>query len=323
MNTKERIIDFLESNRGNPVSGSELAECLGITRSAVWKAVNELKEIGYKIHSVQSRGYILDDENSMLSAASIKKYIKTDSFNFIVEDKVSSTNTVIKEMAEKGEGEFTVLIANSQTAGRGRFGRTFFSPPESGIYMSILLRPRFSAQSSLYLTTCAAVCAARAIENASEIPAKIKWVNDIYLAERKVCGILTEASVDFESGSLNYAVIGIGINIFPPEGDFPPDIQKKAGSIFSSAFSGDVRSKIVADILNNFIEFYPQLEHKPFLEEYKRRSLLTGREILVLKADKSIPARADFIDDDFKIHVTYKDGSTDALSSGDVSLMFN
>lgn len=323
MNTKERIVDFLESNRGNPVSGAVLASKLGITRSAVWKAVNELKESGYKIHSVQSRGYILDDENSVLSAASIKKYIKNDCFNFIVEDEVSSTNTIMKEMAEKGSGEFTVLIANSQTAGRGRFGRAFFSPPESGIYMSILLRPDLSAQSSLYLTTCAAVCAARAVENAAKIPAKIKWVNDIYLSERKVCGILTEASVDFESGSLNYAVIGIGINVFPPEEDFPSDIQKKAGSIFSFTSSGDVRSKIIADILNNFIDFYPQLEHKPFLEEYKSRSLLTGRDILVLKANESIPARADFIDDDFKIHVTYEDGSTAALSSGDVSLRLN
>ena len=148
--------------------------------------------------------------------------------DIIEKDSVTSTNTELIEMAKNGAKEGTVLIASEQTAGKGRTGKSFYSPEGSGVYLSILLRPDFKPEDALFLTTIAAVATAKAIESVSDKEAKIKWVNDVYLDNKKVCGILTESALSSDMEKLDYAVVGIGINLCPPEGGFPDDIKNIA-----------------------------------------------------------------------------------------------
>ena len=197
----------------------------------MWKAIQKLEEAGHKIRAVPKRGYTLAPESDVLTVQSVSRFLDTDMPVYLqVQTEVTSTNTLLKAQAEQGAPEGTVLIAESQTAGKGRLGRHFTSPPGTGIYFSLLLRPHCTAEKSLFITTTAAVAVCEAIEQVTGLNPQIKWVNDIYLNEKKVCGILTEASVDFENGGLNWAVLGIGINIAVPKEGFPEEIRSIAGA---------------------------------------------------------------------------------------------
>ena len=166
-----------------------------------------------------------------LSPSDITRHLKTDNLTVEVYKEVTSTNTLLKQRSQSGAPHGLVIAAESQTSGRGRMGREFFSPDQTGVYFSILLRPTLSPSDALLITTCAAVACARALEKISGKTAQIKWVNDIYIDERKVCGILTEAS--FVQGKIDFAVLGIGINLYTPDNGFPADIKDKAGSLFT------------------------------------------------------------------------------------------
>lgn len=255
-----------------------------------------------------------------LNAETIQSHLRHKELIPEVHKSVSSTNTLAKQAGEQGAPEGTVIIAEAQTAGRGRMGRNFFSPADTGIYFSVLLRPAFSPADSLLITTSAAVACAGAMEAVSGQETQIKWVNDIYVAQQKVCGILTEASLDPKNGGLRYAVLGIGINLIPPDGDFPEDIRGKAGALFSNDSGEDLRARLAAEILDRFFDEYPHILEKNFLEEYRRRSILTGRTVDVLRGSTVIPAVVQGIADDFSLIVTYADGHTEHLSSGEVSL---
>ncbi|WP_300382626.1 biotin--[acetyl-CoA-carboxylase] ligase, partial [Clostridium sp.] len=231
-------------------------------------------------------------------------------------------NSAIKDLAIKGEKEGTVIISEEQTEGRGRFGRKFYSPKGTGIYMSILLRPQISGSESFLITTAAAVAVAEAIEGVSGKEAKIKWVNDIYCEDKKVCGILTEASFDLESGGLEYAVLGIGINVKTPENGFPEEIKYIASEIFDNkAFNlEDVRSKLVAEVLERFWVYYKDIKKKTFLTAYKEKSLLINKEVFIISRSSSKKAMVLDIDDECKLKVRMEDGSIQFLSSGEVSI---
>ena len=236
-----------------------------------------------------------------------------------IRDSVSSTNTVLKELAEQGAPEGTVLIAKEQSAGKGRLGRSFFSPRGTGLYMSILLRPKFSAEESLSITTAAAVAVAGAVEEVTGRPAKIKWVNDVYLDGYKICGILTEASADFETGGLHYAVLGIGVNLQAPEGGFSEEIREIAGALFKTVLP-EAQEMLAAGILNRFFAFYSDLTARSFLQEYRERSLLTGTQIHFLYGNESFTGKVIGIDDDFRLMVELEDGSKKTFSAGEVDI---
>jgi BirA family biotin operon repressor/biotin-[acetyl-CoA-carboxylase] ligase len=222
-------------------------------------------------------------------------------------------------MAAKGAKEGTVILALEQTEGRGRMGRSFYSPKASGIYFSIILRPKLNLEDSLLITTSAAVAVAQAIERIAGVQAYIKWVNDIFVADKKVCGILTEASLNFESGGLEYAVVGIGINI--DTGTFPDEIRHIAGSIFSDKPKGNpVTSMLVAEVLNNISDMTSRITSKNYLNEYRKRSFLIGKDIFVLKGKEIISAKAVDIDDKARLVVEYEDHTREALLSGEVSI---
>lgn len=225
--------------------------------------------------------------------------------------EVSSTNTLIKELAAQGAAEGAVIIAERQTAGRGRRGRSFFSPEGSGLYLSLLLRPSFSTE---HITTAAAAAAALAIEEVSGRAADIKWVNDIWLDGHKVCGILCEAGSGF-------VVVGVGVNVTAPPQGFPEELKDIAGAVFTDGNAPDnARLRIGAAFLNHFTRFYTNMDAREHYPEYRQRCFLLGQEINVLRGGEAIPATAIDINEHCHLLVRYADGSEEYLSSGEVSI---
>lgn len=261
---KEEILRLLDENRGETISGEEMAKRLYVSRNAVWKAVCALRNEGIQIDAATRRGYRLLEGEEFFSSLSVSGRLNEPLCRHLsirVVDTAGSTNSVLKTLAEKGAPHGQVLIAKEQTAGRGRLGRSFCSPKDTGLYMSVLLRPRFSAEDALFITTAAAVAVAEAVDRFAESESKIKWVNDVYLSGKKVCGILTEAAMDFESGGLNYAVCGIGINLSAER--LPKELEAIAGGILSGQREGiDLRAPLAAEILTRFLRImtgFPRL----------------------------------------------------------------
>lgn len=322
MTLKEQVLNILEENKGKSISGTDLAEKLFVSRSAIWKAIKSLRNDGHKISAVTNKGYALSADSNVLSKSGIMPFLNDKTKNSITLDirkTVTSTNTVLKDIALGGKKQGYVLIAEEQTAGKGRLGRAFYSPNNTGIYMSILLRPKMTIDDSLLITTSAAVAVSRAVEKLCDKKAKIKWVNDVFVDGRKICGILTESALDFESGSLEYAVVGIGVNIAKPESDFPDEIKNTAGGFLDNV-KVNVRCKLIAEILNEFANQMENLSSRYYLDEYKRRSFLIGKNITVIKPNGNREAKAIDIDNKARLVVEYADKTTEHLSSGEVSI---
>lgn len=322
MSTKDTVLALFEKNKGFFISGERIAEELCISRTAVWKAVKKLQSEGYEIKAVTNRGYCLDKDSDVLSVRGIRSNLD-DSCKGLRPDvfvRVDSTNSVCVEKAKAGETEGYVAIAGSQSAGRGRRGKAFFSPAGSGIYMSILLRPEGLTENQvLHFTTMAAAAVSEAIEAVSDKKADIKWVNDIYIDGKKVCGILSEASYGIMTGKLEYVIVGIGINAYTPAGGFPSSIEKVAGSVFEEPRAG-LKNRLAAEVLNRFMAYYRHLPDTPYSDEYIKRSMVTGRDITVHKGDEMIRAHVLGIDEEFGLKVRYEDGSVEILRSGEISI---
>lgn len=231
--------------------------------------------------------------------------------------KLSSTNAYLKREARRGREEGFTVIAQRQTGGYGRYGRSFYSPSGTGLYMSILLKPKMSCDSSLLITTAAAVAVSEAIQTVTGKNALIKWVNDIYIGDKKVCGILTEAGYD-GSGVLSYAVLGIGINLYSPKDGFPEGLSEIAGYILDEK-TKDGMSRLSAEIINRFFDYYEELEAKPHLSAYRSRLNLVGRRIKVISAGGEKEAVCRGVNDDFALLTELEGGELEALSSGEVS----
>ncbi len=249
----------------------------------------------------------------------IRKKLKTDGVNLNVFELVDSTNTVLRNMANDGYGEKTVVIANEQTHGRGRKGRNFFSPSDSGIYMSILLRPQSDIKDAVLITSAAAVCVARAIDKVCGVKSEIKWVNDIYINNKKVCGILAESALDSKTASVQYIILGIGVNLYQPKNDFPSEIQNIAASVLENKQNVDLRDSLVAEIVDEFFSVYPNVSDKKIYNEYKNRLMLIGKDVIVYNAEKQYEATVVDLDDSFRLCVKTKSGEEIRLNSGEVS----
>lgn len=233
-------------------------------------------------------------------------------------DSIDSTNTYLKGLAADGQKEGTVVIAKSQTMGRGRLGRSFHSA-ENGLYLSLLLRPEKSAEASLLITVAASVAVALAIEKVTGKQTEIKWVNDIYLNSKKVSGILTEGAINPETAKLSYAVLGVGVNIFTPKGDFPDEIKNIATAIYESDNGKNILPTLAAEIINIFMDFYKKLEQKEYLTEYKKRSILTGKEVSYVSDGTMYTGKVLGIDDDARL-LLLVNGEKIALNAGEVSV---
>ena len=232
--------------------------------------------------------------------------------------ELDSTNRYLKELAKEGAEAGIVVIANKQSAGRGRLGRSFFSPEGTGIYMSILLRPEMELQKSVRITSMVAVAVARAIERISGIETKIKWVNDIFLNGKKVCGILTESGINATTGTLEYAVLGIGINVGTIQ--FPEELKEIATSICNECNHTVTRTELIVEILKELEHWYPTLWNGGFLQESRKRSLLLGKDIFVVGSGESnYQAKALDLDDMGHLWIE-KEGKRELLHSGEVSV---
>ena len=322
MITKEKLLELLEENREEYLSGEELAGTLAVSRAAVWKAVKSLQQEGYPIDAVTNRGYRLSRGGDRLSAPGIRKYLKDAcrELPITVVEETQSTNTALRALAEAGAPEGTVYIAQSQTGGRGRMGRSFFSPAGTGLYLSLLLRPTtWEPARAAQLTAAAAAAMCEAIREVTGKEPGIKWVNDLLLDGKKVCGILTEASFSMESGVLEYAVLGLGVNVYPPEGGFPKELGEIAGAVLDTP-GEDVRNRLAGEFLNRFLEGYAHPEDRSFLEIYRRRSVAVGREVTVLSGGHERRAFAFGVDDDCRLLVRYDNGTEQALSYGEIRI---
>lgn len=260
-------------------------------------------------------------ETDLLSEAGIRRYLHTEGLRLRLYPSIGSTNTVLKKMAEAGEAEGLCLVAEQQTAGRGRLGRSFYSPPQSGLYMSLLLRPKLPAEDAVNITACAAVAVTEAIESLAPVHAGIKWVNDVWVDGRKVCGILTEASLNGESGRPAWVIVGIGVNTRRPSGGFPEDLQAIAGSAFGTEPIPELRCRLAAGILDRLMLFSRDLKSEEILAAYKKRSLVPGNEIWILRPGEAPePAFALDIDEDYALIVRTADGEIRRLNAGEVSI---
>ena len=318
MTTKETVLQCLTQADGAAVSGAQMAEQAGVSRAAVGKAICALRDDGYAIDAVTRGGYTLRADGGRLTAAAVTARLRTPGLAVTALENTDSTNTCVRRLAEDGAPEGTVVVAAAQTAGRGRSGKSFLSPAGTGLYMSVLLRPQLAMGDALLITTAAAVAVAHAVERVAAVTAQIKWVNDVYVDGKKVCGILTEGALDLENGGLRYAILGIGINICPPAGGFPPELAPIAGALTETGGEA-LRAPLAAAVLDEFFALYPHLTEKSFYDDYVSRSLLTGRQIEVLRGGMHLPATALGIDRDLHLRVRYADGSEENLAAGEVS----
>lgn len=258
-------------------------------------------------------------ENLPLSEENIYKKYENCPYKIILKKEVTSTNILLKEMAKNGEASGTVLIAESQTDGKGRLGRRFESPEKSGLYMSVLLRPDINAQDALFITTSAAVGVARAIDKLSQRPrsAKIKWVNDIFLNDLKVCGILTESSVNLKTGKVEFAILGIGVNITTSE-IISQKLSGIAGGIFQQS-TEDLRNTLAVLILKELTMALDFSKREEILAEYRSRSYLDGKQVEVITPKSTYTATVLGIDERAGLIVQTESGEKITLSTGEVS----
>ena len=319
--TRDEVLRFLWKNADSYVSGTELADRLSLSRTAVWKAIGQLRDEGYEIESQPNRGYRLRSVSDVLSTEGIARHLRHKELRLQVYKTIGSTNTTLKALAAEGAEAGLALIAEEQIMGRGRMGRSFFSPANSGLYLSLLLRPQMPAADATRLTACAAVAVSEAIEALSGQEAGIKWVNDIFVDGRKVCGILTEASVDCESGMMHYVIIGIGVNTHVPDGDFPEELRGIAGAAFGAEPVPELRCRLAAEILDRLMDYTPDPAAPEIFAGYRSRSLVLGREINILAFGREPePARAVDLDENYSLRVRLPDGSERLLNSGEVSV---
>lgn len=321
MSVKNEILHILESNKGSNISGQELADILSVSRTAVWKAINLLKEEGYPIEAASNKGYSLSVSSDFLSSEGIRLFLNEEYKNIpiTVYKTIESTNSEAKLLAVQNAEHGTIVVSEEQTKGRGRFGRDFFSPSDSGIYMSIILKPKLNMENAVLITTAAAVAICDAIEKFTNKVSRIKWVNDIFIGDRKVCGILTEAVTNFESGMMESVIVGIGINVKTKNEDFPLELQDTAGSIFNDDDTF-IRNQLAAEIINNVLKISMTLEDKSFMQIYKERSLILGEQILYKKNNNWYEGHALDIDDFGGLVVYTSDGQKITLNSGEVSV---
>ena len=319
MSTKKDVLTILENERERFVSGQELAQTLNISRTAIWKAVKNLEENGHKILAVTNKGYKLDKQSDLLTEEGIRLYLPEHLKNsqIIALKTTDSTNTQAKKLALDRAAHGTILLAEEQTAGRGRSGKSFFSPSGAGLYMSIILRPDCNISDPQMITVATAVAVCRAIEKLTEKHPQIKWVNDIFIDGKKVCGILSEAVTDFESGSIESIIVGVGVDCTVTEEMLPEELLFIVGSLGSEELS---RNRLAAEIASGVLESFGKLGDGEIIDEYRKRSLMYGKEICFMHDGEMVSAKVTGINDMGNLLVCLKTGEDLVLSSGEISV---
>jgi len=332
---KERVLRVLKENTPEYISGEMLSRRLGVSRTAVWKYVNELKKEGYAIESSTKKGYKLVPASDILNEYEIRWGLETEVIGKDIRyfDEIDSTNNYAKRIAYDGCKEGTVIVADCQTAGRGRLGRSWLSSAGKGIWMSVILKPRIAPEDVQIITLAASVAVCRAIAAVTGIHAEIKWPNDVVLDGKKLCGILTEMNTEIEQ--VNFLVLGIGINVNHGEEDFPDDIRNIATSL--KAFTrigykdaGDKgeervfsRSSIIRRILLELEDVYGKINSgltDEIIEEWKNYSATLGRTVRITGRNCEYTGVARDVTSNGRLVVDCTDGITREVVSGEVSV---
>jgi len=320
MNTTLAVLSYLSRHQDQYVSGQKLASEFGVSRTAIWKAIENLRDEGHLIDAVTNRGYTLLQQELLFDKERLEALLPLVPIHLF--DTIDSTNRYAKQLASEGCVVPTLVLAHSQSGGRGRLGRNF-SSPKGGIYLSLILAPPSSVLLASLITSAAAVATARAIEEVCSFSCGIKWVNDLFLDGRKVGGILTEGVLNVESGMLSSVVVGIGINFSTPQQAYPSSLRPIVTSLYgkSSLVPKDVdASSLVASLVTTLLGYSTALSDRAFLPEYRSRSIVLGRHILITHQKKQRKALAIAIDEEAHLIVETEDGKQEILSSGEISI---
>ncbi|MFH5835440.1 biotin--[acetyl-CoA-carboxylase] ligase [Proteiniclasticum sp. C24MP] len=317
--SKDKILTLLEEHKGKILSGNDLSSKLGISRNAIWKSVNALRKEGHQITSIRNRGYVLELGSDHLSESEIRMHLgeSSSTHNILILTETPSTNTYIKE--HKDLPDNTVVLSNTQTSGRGRLGKTFHSQDQGGIYLSLLKVKELTKYDTDLATLAAAVATAETLDKVCGTETAIKWVNDLYLNGLKVSGILTEGTIEFESGTLSSLIIGIGINVNTER--FPEELEDIATSLYQVTGKKSVRSEIIGHLLRSLEEHLRMTKDNPeeLLRKYKKRMLYLGEEITIHRGNEI--AYGKLMDLSRKGHLIIEsEGKTLTLNSGEISI---
>lgn len=315
MSTKQELLRLLQQ-AGGTVSGQQVSRQLGVSRTAVWKAAQALRADGFPISGAPNTGYVLAPTGDVLSAEAVGVWLPGVPARVLPE--VDSTNQELKRWALEGAPHGALVLAAVQRAGRGRMARAFQSPP-GGLYMSVLLRPNFPAELAPLVTAAAAVAACRALQQLCGLSLGIKWVNDLYYEEKKVCGILCESAIGLEADALDHVVVGLGINYTTPPSAFAPELAGKAASLYPNGGAPVPRAQLAAQIQQELLALAEDLPNRSFLPEYRSRSTVLGKQVQVL-ARPPYTATALAIDDEGRLVVQTQTGARHTLPAGEISL---
>lgn len=315
MNTKEKVLHLLKASQ-EVYSGEKLAQKLNVSRTAIWKAIKELEKDGYQFeHSANGYRYLPGDQ---LDAQQIKGTV----LDFLAVETMATSESTMKDAklaAMQKVTQPTLFVANTQTGAHGRFGRPFFAPRGQGIYMSLLLNPATPFSEMPQYTILAAVAVVQAIESLTQQTCAIKWVNDIYIEGKKVCGILSEATSDFESGTISHVIIGMGLNFAIATEEFPDELQVKAGSLFKPEEAPITRNQLIQAIWQNFFSLLQDLPNTDYLAIYREKSYVLGKTVSFVQQGVPYEGIAEAITDTGELVVQTPE-KTFTLSSGEISL---
>lgn len=320
---RTKILDLLRGADGAYVSGEEIARRLDVSRTAVWKHVQELKQAGYAIESQSRSGYRLAGAPDLLLPEEIGAALTTKTLGRTVYyfDAVDSTNNKAKALAAQGAPEGAIVVAETQGGGRGRLSRGWFTPHGRGVWFSIVLRPRFLPQEAPKCTLLAAVAIAKGIRAATGIEVGIKWPNDILYAGKKLVGILTEMSAEMDG--INYVVIGMGVNVNIRQEAFPEEIRATATSLAAIAGRRLRRLDVLTASLAAMEPLYERVQQEgfaPVLDEWRKYAVTLGQEVNVISVDQVFSGRAVDIDSEGALLVERADGAVERVLAGDVSI---
>ncbi|MDH6364902.1 BirA family biotin operon repressor/biotin-[acetyl-CoA-carboxylase] ligase [Enterococcus sp. PF1-24] len=316
MTTKEKVLEILQLSN-TTVSGEKMAQVLAISRTSIWKAIKELEKAGYQIQH-EATGYRLVAAD-VLSVKEIQQALLKPEWLEEIQVFNESVSTMIdaKKVAIESNPPTALFVADTQTAAKGRFGRPFFAKPSQGLYFSLLLNPYRSFEELPQYTVIMAVAIAQAIDKIAAVATEIKWVNDIYLNGKKICGILSEAMSDVETMQISHIIIGAGINFSIPQQDFAPEVQARATSIFPDGQTDCTRNQLMAEIINQFFTLLEEPQNA--IKIYREKSFVLGKKVSFVKQGTTYEGLATSITNLGELVVDV-DGAAMVLSSGEISL---
>jgi BirA family biotin operon repressor/biotin-[acetyl-CoA-carboxylase] ligase len=319
---KEKILNLLRSSCSGFISGEELARKCGISRTMVWKHIKSLEREGFGIEAVPSQGYKIASMPDILRQGDIKPGLKTRVMGKTIHllSEVASTNTLAMEMAASGTHEGTIVIAETQTGGKGRLGRKWISP-KGNLYLSVVLRPNVPMHKAPLITLMGAVAVASAIRTTCGLAAGIKWPNDILVSGRKVSGLLTEMSA--EQDRIRHIVLGIGVDVNMEMGELPPEVRSLTTTLAAEAGTKINRTTLLQQLLRDLESWYHKFlkNDADILEEWKQLNLTIGNRVTVSGAGEFLEGLALGVDNEGRLIIRLDDGTVRTVAAGDVTIV--